>query len=90
MNRPLTIWGVDRGFFAGSALLGASIFQLSASLLGGLAIFIVFHVAIYTITQHDPQMLRLLFGSSRWRTRYDPFKYEPTVLVRLEQLDEAP
>lgn len=89
MNRRLTIWGIDRGLFAGAALLGASIFQLSASLLGGMVTFVVLYVAIYIITQHDPRMLRLLFMSSRWRTRYDPFRYEPTVLVRLEQPDEA-
>ncbi len=89
MNRPLTIWGIDRGLFFGAALSGASIFQLSASFLSGLATFVVLYIASYSLSQYDPQMLRLLLASSRWRKRYDPFKYEPTVLVWLESPDEA-
>ena len=88
MNRPLTIWGVDRGLFAGAALAGASVFQVSTSLLGGVATFVLLYIAIYSVTQHDPQMLRILAASSRWRTRYDPFKHEPTALVRLEPGDD--
>lgn len=89
MNRPLTIWGIDRGLFFGAALSGASMFQLSASFSSGLATFVVLYVASYSVSQYDPQMLWLLLASSRWRRRYDPFKYEPTILVMLESPHEA-
>jgi type IV secretory pathway VirB3-like protein len=89
MNRPLTIWGIDRGLFAAVALSAAGTFQLSTSLLSGLAVFVLLYLAIYSISQYDPQMLRLLFASSRWHKRYDPFKYEPTALTLLEPTDET-
>jgi type IV secretory pathway TrbD component len=77
MNRPLTILGAERRLFFAALLSGAGVFNLLHSLLGGLALFAVGLVAAQWATRHDPQILRILFNSARFRARYDAAQYEP-------------
>jgi len=75
INKPLTIMGAARDLFFLSAVLGAGIFNLFGSLLGGLLIFGVGVVSGRYATQKDPQIIRILLASQRFKTQYDPLKF---------------
>jgi type IV secretory pathway TrbD component len=83
LNRVLTIWGLERKLFFATALAGAITFQATSSFWAGIAMFVVLFTAARWATGTDPQMLRLLLNSPKWRTRYDPVKHAP-FLVHLE------
>ncbi len=82
INKPLTIMGAARDLFFLAAILGAGIFNLFESLLGGIVIFIVGVVAARYATQKDPQIIRILLASQKFKSQYDPSKFsdEPVVL----------
>jgi type IV secretory pathway VirB3-like protein len=74
LNRPLTIWGVERRFFFLALAIGSATFNFFGSLLAGLVMFIALYAFGRWVTATDPQMLRILLNSSRWCRRYDPLK----------------
>ena len=75
LHRPLTICGVDRRLFFLALLLGAATFNLFYSFLAGLLMFGGLYGFALWSTKRDPQMLRILLSSSRFRTRYDAAKH---------------
>jgi type IV secretory pathway TrbD component len=75
LNKPLTIWGVERSLFFLAAVMGAASFNFFESLLGGLLMFIVLFLAARWATATDPQLLRILLNSARFRVQYDPAKF---------------
>jgi type IV secretory pathway TrbD component len=75
LHRTLTVWGVDRRLFFLALLMGAATFNLLYSFLAGLLTFIGLYLFAVWTTQRDPQMLRILLSSSRFRSRYDPLKH---------------
>src|SRR2546425_1085643 len=75
LHRPLTICGVDRRLFFLALLMGAAMFNLFYSLLAGVLLFLALYVFARWATTHDPQMLRILLSSSRFRPRYDATKH---------------
>jgi len=88
LNRVLTIWGIERKLFFATALCGAITFQATSSFWAGVMMFATLFFAARWATATDPQMLRLLLNSPKWRTRYDPVKYLP-LLVQMESRDES-
>jgi type IV secretory pathway TrbD component len=90
LNRVLTIWGIERKLFFATALAGAITFQATSSFWAGVVMFAVLFVAARWATVTDPQMLRLLLNSLKWRTRYDPVKYVPLVLQLESRHDSSP
>jgi type IV secretory pathway TrbD component len=77
LHRTLTVCGVDRRLFFLALLMGAATFNLFYSFLAGLLMFVgLYGFALWT-TKRDPQMLRILLSSSRFRPRYDPAKHIP-------------
>ena len=76
LHRPLTICGIDRRLFFLALLLGAATFNLFYSFLAGLLIFGGLYGFGLWATHRDPEMLRILFASSRSRHRYDPGKHQ--------------
>lgn len=78
MNRPLTILGAERRLFFVALITGGAMFNLLHSLLGGVILFVVGLIAAQWATKTDPQILRVLLNSSKFKTLYDPAKYEPT------------
>ena len=74
LNRPLTIWGVERRLFFLAAMIGAASFNFFGSLLGGLLMFAGLFVGARWATAADPQMLRILLNSARFKIQYDPSK----------------
>jgi type IV secretory pathway TrbD component len=77
MNRPLTILGAERRLFFGALLSGAGIFNLVHSLAGGVLLFVVGLIAAQRATKFDPEILRILLNSAKFKSRYDPMKWEP-------------
>ena len=77
LHRPLTIWGVDRRLFFLALLMGAAAFNLFYSFLAGLLMAASLYVFALWATRRDPQMLRILLSSSRFRERYDAAKHAP-------------
>jgi len=75
LNKPLTILGAERKLFFVALIMGAATFNLFGSLLGGLLIFSSLFVAGQWATRTDPQILRILLNSSKFRREYDPAKY---------------
>ena len=76
MNRPLTILGAERRLFFTALLAGAGVFNLLHSIVGGLFLFVVGLVAAQWATRNDPEILRVLLNSSKFRALYDPAKYK--------------
>ena len=76
VNRPLTIWGAERGLFFLALLMGAATFNFFRSLSGGLLMFALLYVLARAVSAKDPQLLRILLNSARFRRRYDPAKYD--------------
>ena len=54
--------------------MGAATFNLFGSLAGGFLMFISLFVAARRATLTDPQILRILLNSARFRLQYDPAK----------------
>ena len=77
LSRPLTILGAERKLFFFAMCLGAATFNLLASLLGGLLMFLLLYFLARWATQTDPQVLRFLLAAARLRPCYDPMKFSP-------------
>lgn len=77
LHRPLTVCGVDRRLFFLALLMGAATFNLFYSFLAGLLVFATLYLFAWWATKHDPQMLRIVLGSARLRSRYDALKHVP-------------
>jgi type IV secretory pathway TrbD component len=83
LHRPLTVCGVDRRLFFLALIMGAATFNLFYSFVAGLLTTGCLYGFALWSTKRDPQMLRILLSSSRFRTRYDAAKHTPfTVEVR--------
>jgi type IV secretory pathway TrbD component len=83
LHRPLTLGGVDRRLFFLALLMGAGTFNLFYSFLAGLLVAVGLYTFFLVATKRDPQMLRILLSSSKFRRRYDPAKHDTsTVNVR--------
>ena len=75
LHRPLTICGVDRRLFFLALTMGAATFNLFYSFLAGLLVAISLFVFALCATKRDPEMLRILLSSSRFKSRYDGAKH---------------
>ena len=82
LNRPLTIAGVERRLFFLALVMGAATFNFFGSLLSGLAMFALLYLFARWATATDPQILRILLNSSKFRAQYDPAKREQFVIER--------
>jgi type IV secretory pathway TrbD component len=77
INKPLTILGAERRLFFVAALMGAGTFNFFGSLLSGLLMFCCLFIGARWATVYDPQILRILLNSAKFRCQYDPAKYAP-------------
>ena len=75
MNHPLTIWGVERSLFFLALVMGAATFNFFGSLLGGLLMFAALYLLARWATATDPQILRILLNSAKFKNQYDPAKH---------------
>lgn len=82
LSRPLTILGAERKLFFFAMCMGAATFNLLGSLAGGLLMFFLLYGVARWATKTDPQILRLLLRSAKWKKRYDPMKFHPVKVRR--------
>ena len=75
LHRPLTVCGVDRRLFFLALLMGAATFNLFYSFPAGVLVAGSLYGFALWSTKRDPQMLRILLSSSRFRARYDAAKH---------------
>lgn len=74
INKPLTIWGIERRLFFLALMMGGATFTFFGSLLSGVLMFAGLSAFGRWATVIDPQILRILLNSSRFKTQYDPAK----------------
>src|ERR1041385_4144676 len=72
LNKPLTIWGAERGFFFVAAVMGAGTFNFFGSLRSGLLMFVALFIFARWATAYDPQILRILLNSAQFKRLHDP------------------
>jgi type IV secretory pathway TrbD component len=82
LNSPLTLLGAERKLFFFALVMGAGVFNLLHTFLGGILIFALLYWFARWATKTDPQILRLLLNSAKVRTQYDPMKFSPVVIRR--------
>jgi type IV secretory pathway TrbD component len=83
LSRPLTILGAERKLFFFAMCVGAGTFNLLGSLLGGLLMFLLLYFVARRATKTDPQILKLLLASAKSRNQYDPAKFGPVAVRRV-------
>ncbi len=74
INKPLTVWGVERRLFFVAMVMGAATFTCFSSVLGALLMFAMLYLFARHASKTDPQILRILMNSSRFKPQYDPLK----------------
>ena len=74
INKPLTVWGVERRLFFVAMVMGAATFTCFSSVLGALLMFGLLYLFARHASKTDPQILRIVLNSSRFRPQYDPLK----------------
>ena len=77
LSRPLTILGAERKLFFFAMCVGAGTFNLLDSLLGGVLMFLLLYFFARWATKTDPQILRFLLTAAKLRNQYDPAKFSP-------------
>ena len=87
INKPLTIWGAERRLFFLALVMGSATFNFFGSLLSGLVMFIALYFFARWATATDPQILRILLNSSKFRLRYDPAKRAEFSIARISHRD---
>ena len=83
LSRPLTILGAERKLFFFAMCVGAGTFNLLDSLLGGVLMFLLLYFFARWATKTDPQILRFLLTSPKLRSQYDPAKFSPVSIRRV-------
>src|SRR5258705_13811582 len=71
LHRPLTVCGVDRRLFFLALMMGAGTFNLFYSFAAGLLMFVALYGFALLTTKRDPEMLRIVLPSPRFKNRYD-------------------
>src|SRR5262245_7621007 len=74
INKPLTICGAARKLFVSAALMRAGSFSFCGSLLSGLLMLCCLFICARWATVYDPQIVRILLNSAKFRCQYDPAK----------------
>ncbi len=83
INKPLTIMGAERRLFFLALVMAAATLNFFASLTAAAVMYAALYAAARWVTATDPEILRILFNSSRYKVRYDPVRFEPVRVVRI-------
>jgi type IV secretory pathway TrbD component len=86
LNHPLTLMGAERRLFFFALMMGAAVFNLLHTFLGGILMFSVLYLFARWATKTDPKILRFLLNSARLRTQYDPTKFTPVSIHRVRHV----
>ncbi len=86
LNHPLTLLGAERRLLFFALVMGAAVFNLLHTFLGGILMFTLLYLFARWATKTDPQILRFLMNSARLRTQYDPAKFTPVSIRRVHHV----
>jgi type IV secretory pathway TrbD component len=86
LNHPLTLMGAERRLFFFALMMGAAVFNLLHTFLGGILMFTLLYLFARWATKTDPRILRFLLNSGRLRTQYDPAKFTPIEIRRVSHV----
>ena len=86
LNRPITIMGAERKLFFLALMMGAGVFNLLHTLLGGILMFLLLYLFARWATKTDPQILRFLLNSAKLRVQYDPMKFAPVTVRKVRHV----
>lgn len=86
VNRPLTLMGAERRLVFFALMMGAAVFNLLHTFVGGILMFCLLYLFARWATKTDPQILRFLLASARLRTQYDPAKFTPVSIRRVRHV----
>jgi type IV secretory pathway TrbD component len=86
LNHPLTLMGAERRLFFFALMMGAAVFNLLHTFLGGMLMFCLLYLFARWATKTDPQILRFFLNSARLRTQYDPTKFTPVSIRRVRHV----
>ena len=86
LNTPLTLMGAERKLFFLALVMGAAVFNLLHTFLGGILMFAILYWFARWATRTDPRILRFVLNSSRIRTLYDPSKFAPVTVRRVRDV----
>jgi len=78
--------GVERKLFFLALIMGAAVFNLLHTFLGGILMFLLLYWFARWATQTDPQILRFVLNSARLHTLYDPSKFTPVTVRRIRRV----
>ncbi len=87
LNTPLTIWGAERRLFFLAMVMGAATFNFFGSFVSGVAMFAALYFLARWATATDPQILRILLNSSKFKSHYDPCKRAEFTIRRTGRSD---
>ena len=77
LNRPLTVFGVERRLFLLGATLAVAVWNATASLVAGGVVFAGCYGAGWLAGRRDPAMFAVLRTAARYPARFDPGKWAP-------------
>jgi type IV secretory pathway TrbD component len=86
LNAPLTLMGAERKLFFLALVMGAAVFNLLHTFLGGILMFLLLYWFARWATKTDPEILRLLLNSSKTRRQYDPMKFAPVTVRKVRHV----
>lgn len=75
--------GAERKLFFFALMMGAGVFNLLHTFLGGILMFCLLYAFARWATKTDPQILRFVLNSARLRVQYDPAKFAPTLIRKV-------
>ena len=78
--------GAERKLFFFALVMGAAVFNLLHTFLGGLLMFALLYLFARSATKTDPQILRFLLNSAKTRVQYDPMKFAPIPVRRVRNV----
>ena len=90
VNKPLTILGTERRLFFVAVMIGGATFNFFGSLVGGLCMFALLYCLARWTTATDPQFLRILLNSPKYRRQYDPGKLTYLAVERISHGEAKP
>jgi type IV secretory pathway TrbD component len=85
LNKTLTILGVERRLFFLTLVIGAAAFNFFGSLSIGLFMFSLLYAGARWAAARDTEILRIVLNSARFRSEYDPGKFELLSVVRIHR-----
>ncbi len=86
LNHPLTLIGAERRLFFFALMMGSAVFNLLHTFLGGILMFCLLYLFARWATKTDPKILRFLLNSARLRTQYDPAKFTPVTIRKVNRV----